>query len=213
MQSKCKVIGIGGEKEAGKDTAAQILIDRHGYTRFALADPLKEMCAEAFVIDLADMHNPIKKEKKFKRKFVAKDEHVYQLLLISDRMGIKPTTQQAKAVLASLSGKSFSSIREILQYVGTDVMRKGIADNYWIDLFLAQIKNQTKVVVTDVRFLNERTLVKKMLGGKLVRIHRNSSAVGEHSSENSLGADAEYDHVLHNDGTIEELQQKMQKII
>lgn len=41
-----RFIGICGYKQAGKDTAASALVAHLGYTRFALADPLKEMALD-----------------------------------------------------------------------------------------------------------------------------------------------------------------------
>lgn len=36
---------FAGEMGSGKDTAARVLIENHGYTKLALADPLKELCS------------------------------------------------------------------------------------------------------------------------------------------------------------------------
>lgn len=37
------LIGLIGKKRAGKDTFARRLVERHGYVRYAFADPLKDM--------------------------------------------------------------------------------------------------------------------------------------------------------------------------
>jgi hypothetical protein len=60
------------------------------------------------------------------------------------------------------------------------------------------------VVVDDVRFPNEAQLIKSM-GGQLWRIERPglTDATG-HSSEGGL-ADWEFDRVIVNDGTVEDL--------
>lgn len=204
------IIGIGGEKEVGKDTAAQVLLDQYGFVRLALADPLKDMCAEVFNIDVKNMHDSLEKERKFDSPVVANGYHVHSLISISNRLGIRPTAQQAQKLVKTLSGKSFSNIRELLQFVGTDVMRASIADNYWIDLFLSQIKRFDKVVVPDVRFPNERKLIQKTLGGKLIRVYRSGKSSNGHASETSLGDDKEYDLILQNNGTISDLHTKMQ---
>lgn len=39
-------IALSGKAQSGKDTAAAHLVEVHGYTRLALADPLKEMALE-----------------------------------------------------------------------------------------------------------------------------------------------------------------------
>ena len=45
---KPKLIGIIGHARTGKDTIASRLEEKHGYTRFAFADPLRRLC-EKFV--------------------------------------------------------------------------------------------------------------------------------------------------------------------
>jgi hypothetical protein len=37
------VIGVSGAQRAGKDTVASYLVERHGFTRIGLADPLKHL--------------------------------------------------------------------------------------------------------------------------------------------------------------------------
>ena len=41
-------IGISGRSGSGKDAAAARIVDRGGYRRVAIADPLKDLCGVAF---------------------------------------------------------------------------------------------------------------------------------------------------------------------
>ena len=44
--AKSKIIlGMKGQAGSGKDTVANYLVKKHGFTRIAFADPLKEICA------------------------------------------------------------------------------------------------------------------------------------------------------------------------
>lgn len=43
-----KLIGITGKARSGKDTLAEALVEEHGFTRMAFADPLKLAAAAAF---------------------------------------------------------------------------------------------------------------------------------------------------------------------
>lgn len=46
-----KIIGIAGGKGVGKDTVANILCTRYGFTRMAFGDPIKEALASIFQVD------------------------------------------------------------------------------------------------------------------------------------------------------------------
>ena len=38
------IIGLTGYARSGKDTVAQILVDKFGFTRVAFADPIRDFC-------------------------------------------------------------------------------------------------------------------------------------------------------------------------
>lgn len=56
------LIGITGRARAGKDTAARILLDTHGYTAAAFADPLKQMASVFCAEPLPLFHDDATKE-------------------------------------------------------------------------------------------------------------------------------------------------------
>ena len=41
--STCRWVTLSGPAQSGKDTLALVLVEDHGWTRVAFADPLKEM--------------------------------------------------------------------------------------------------------------------------------------------------------------------------
>lgn len=45
---KPALVGLSGRSGAGKDTAAALLVERYGFERIAIADPLKRVAALAF---------------------------------------------------------------------------------------------------------------------------------------------------------------------
>jgi hypothetical protein len=51
-----RIIILTGWSESGKDTVADILVDNYGFTKYAIADPLKDLCSElyGFPRELAD---------------------------------------------------------------------------------------------------------------------------------------------------------------
>jgi len=107
--------------------------------------------------------------------------------------------------------------RYILQKVGTECMRNGFADDIWIkSLHRKILKNPGNYVITDVRFPNEADAVLDW-GGKLIRVDRiNSGASGgieKHASEVSLDDYTKWNYILKNDGTVEELFQKIDEVM
>ncbi|MEO5367576.1 MAG: hypothetical protein H7831_14720 [Magnetococcus sp. WYHC-3] len=205
------VIGIGGKKEVGKDTSAKILVEKYGFRRFAFADPLKEIVAEAFDLSIYDLHDPVMKETKFFQPFVV-DEGYADRLVEQLKIHHPITDKQSVKIKQSIIGQVFNNRRQILQYVGTDLVRTNVSDSFWVDVFHNQIKHIERIVITDMRFPNEREFVRNVLKGKLLLLRRDSKKEsGKHASENSLGNDSEYDAVIENTGSIQELEQEMER--
>jgi hypothetical protein len=204
------IVGFSGEKEVGKDTAAEALIAVYGFKRKAFADPLKEMCAVAFPdhIKLEELHDQTKKEKKFKKALVVGPNSILALIKESRLRGVELTTEQGYNLQKSLLAQQFENPRQLLQFVGTEGFRQNVSDDYWLKLFKNSIEGENKIVVTDARFPNERAFVRS-IGGNTVRVKRPGKGSSGHVSESSLGDDSEYDLVLMNDGSIKELQDKV----
>jgi len=104
------------------------------------------------------------------------------------------------------------SPRWCLQWLGTEVLRSRFPD-IWIRhlrqdiLDFLSINGQRRIVVTDVRFRDEAEALKRM-GAVLIRIERPAAGaragVLGHISETALDTWAEWDHVIHNTGSLED---------
>lgn len=57
-----QIIALCGDKFHGKDSFARTLVEEHGFTRMAFADPLKECAAAAFGRPVAEFHSVDLKE-------------------------------------------------------------------------------------------------------------------------------------------------------
>lgn len=57
------MFGLVGRKGVGKDTAADYLVNHHGYTRLAFADPLKDVVSTVFCIPREIFDDPQMKEQ------------------------------------------------------------------------------------------------------------------------------------------------------
>lgn len=138
-----RIIGIVGLAGAGKNTVADVLIDRYGYELDSFAKPLKDITSILFGWDRDTVEGIKGRELR-----EAKDE------FWSEKLGRDV------------------SIRSMLQFLGTDLFRDNLDQDIWINSFLKRNQDPSKkIVVADVRFTNEIKVIKE-LGGKIVRVKR-----------------------------------------
>ncbi len=186
------ILGLSGYARSGKDEVAKILVAEHGYTRVAFADKLRDV-----LYALDPVVNPTP-EKYFS----------------GGRLGPK----RLQDVIAEFGWDGYKEsqykdeIRRLLQRLGTEAGRQTLWDSIWIDAAFANVPPDAKVVVTDCRFVNEADAIRER-GGLVVRIHRPGvKALNDHASETSLDA-YNFDAHIHNDGTLEDLRQKVNRAI
>lgn len=201
------IIAFSGNKFAGKDTAAQILINKCGFTRIGLADKLKDICSEVFQISRKDMDDPSKKESLFTKKLIISAENIDLLLQRMQKDGFEFNFEITfRDICKDFCGKTLTTIRDMLQTIGTDICRNFIQDNIWLEYIKKNITNYDKVVITDARFKNERDFLKQ-IGAVLILVKRPGyENTSTHISENQLGKDADYDVIVKNDTTEHALQ-------
>lgn len=129
------------------------------------------------------------------------------------------------------------TVRELLQKLGTDAMRDNLHENVWVNALFADYKALHKKekqispvdtsfdastypnwIITDMRFPNEMDAVYKR-EGFTIRVVRDYALRGgpedpknQHPSETALD-DSHFDYEIINDGTIEDLIEKVRKIL
>jgi len=129
--------------------------------------------------------------------------------------------------------------RKLMTLLGTDCGRNMIHPQMWVNALFADYKtkyyegNETDLldgtmqpvypnwIITDCRFPNEAKAVKDR-GGIVIRINRPRTISGpnkliskekaEHESETALDNYPDFDHVIENDGTFEELLEKVRNL-
>jgi len=100
--------------------------------------------------------------------------------------------------------KSFPEVRRLLQATGVSA-RNHISLDVWVTTAVKKMDNKD-IVVTDVRFRNEASILRSMSGSQIWRIERpGTEAVNGHVSEHDL-ANWTFDEIFHNDGTLEDLR-------
>jgi hypothetical protein len=143
-----KIIGLSAKQHCGKSTLAQLLVKRfHMYKIMAVGDELKKDCSERFEVPLAWFHSQEGKrfEVKIKKHIEKVDGH---------RIEVPAATM---------------TVRNLMTWWGTDVVRKEVDDLYWLKKLVASIGDKGHVIIEDVRFYNEAEYVRKA-GGLLIRL-------------------------------------------
>lgn len=101
------------------------------------------------------------------------------------------------------------SPREIMQWLGTDILRNHINQNFFIMNMNQRIENSQAdyIIVSDIRFDNEAEFIKS-LGGKIIKIERKNSSTTKHSNHITERGISPHllDAVVLNDGTIEQFK-------
>ena len=114
------------------------------------------------------------------------------------------------------------TVRKFLQLLGTERMRMGLRVNTWVNALFADYRAIERIpekrmsimpnwIITDMRFPNEMEAV-ELREGVTIKVVRPGTAVGTHPSETALD-DAYFDHVISNDGTIEDLVEKVRQVL
>lgn len=103
------------------------------------------------------------------------------------------------------AAKQEPQVRRLLQDLGVGA-RKVFGEQFWITQALIGYYPKDKVVVTDVRFMNEAERIKAYPGAQVWRIKRNGvEAVNAHISETELDG-YKVDQIFSNNGSIEDLK-------
>ena len=209
------LIGLAGSAGSGKDTVADYLVAQHGFTKFSFSDALYREVSEAFSIPIDELKHRGGKELPHPKLVEAycKDPEFAKLMRAeadARNAYVQPPVQVAARWVSY-------SPRWVLQHWGTEYRRAQDPDYWlkaaslWVQAWLEVTKDDGQVhgglVNTSVRFPNELAWIDEMQGVVWhVRRHDVSGVASElqHVAEQELPV-AEQDHILNNDGTIEEL--------
>lgn len=102
----------------------------------------------------------------------------------------------------------FMTVREVLQFFGTEVCRS-MYNNCWVQSMMNQINRENPVFafISDARFDNEFEAIKSN-GGTLIKVDRPSQP-SFHSSESYLNTYSEWDYIIDNNGSLQDLYSKL----
>jgi len=169
------IIGLSGKKGSGKNQVAEYFGQILGWRNvniIAFADPIKEIAVKYMGVD-----------KNIAWGTQEEKESTYTAWSWED---IPPSKRSNYNVTTNRL-----TVRQLLQYIGTELFRQNIADDFWVKSCFNQIHNYGDKyrhhIITDVRFPNEANEIKE-LGGKVVRLWRGGDIQvdDKHASETAL---------------------------
>lgn len=197
------ILGLCGLIGSGKDTAADYLVNFHEFKRESFAASLKDAVALVFGWNREMLEGRTKASREWR-------EQVDKWW--AERLGMPDLTP-----------------RWVLQHLGTDVLREQFHDDIWI----ASVENKLRksvddVVISDCRFPNEISAIRNA-GGRVIRIQRGPDPdwfdlarthpqhMAEHwpeihASEYSW-AGTDFDFVIKNEGSIEDLYTQIKNLV
>lgn len=182
--------------------------------QYAFADKLKELAVDILGLDPKLVYGSQKdKEQKSHLRWedmpgVVTPDYVVNYV---EESGMA-TTGTAKKMAKSgkfcnniVHEKGQMTVREVLQFVGTEIFRK-MHSNVWVNATLRQIEMEEPLFATidDLRFKSEAEAI-KAAGGTIIKLTRNENKEAAHQSENDLLNYDGYDYVIDNAGmTVQE---------
>lgn len=203
-----RIIAVAGLIGSGKDTIADYLCTFHGFKRLSFASSLKDAVSSVFGWDREMLEGSTKSSREWREQVDP---------WWAERLNMPNLTP-----------------RHILQQWGTDVLRNHFHDDIWIASVENKLRTaQDDIVITDCRFRNELTAIKRV-GGITMRVNRGPNPswydiaiqynngdsskaltlynLGVHASEySSVGL--EYDHQIDNNSDLLQLYDRINKVL
>jgi hypothetical protein len=140
------IVGFVGLIGAGKDTAADYLVNFHGFRRDSFANTLKDAVACVFGWDRTLLEGRTKEAREWREQVDT---------WWAERLNMPNLTP-----------------RLMLQLWGTEVCRNGFHDDIWIASLENKMRKTTdNIVISDVRFPNEIKAIHNA-GGIVIRVKR-----------------------------------------
>ena len=225
------IIAFCGNKGAGKDTSAsmmQFLLNTpkifhfywiYEHFRFiknlgkwkitSFAKPLKEVLSIILGVPIEKFEDRDFKENYCVNLNNLKIEKVnpFETPLMTDRFFSKV----AKELDINTIKHYNITIRQMLQYVGTECLRRLISEDVWINATL----KRNKIIISDLRFKREFETLDNHKSFRIL-IERPGFGAGNHPSEKEileLKANRNFEGYVNNNGTLKDLFYKIKKLI
>lgn len=224
-----KIFGMIGEKQSGKNSLCNFfkeMLPDYSVVEFAFARALKDLAMDIFQIPFksvygtdADKNYPISTWGKYFSTIIQNKYGKANDTLLSGReflqiLGTDIIREKNNA------GLSDGWMQCLNMWMGSKLGSLTTNPNYdfknlWTDILVSDVNDASPnfdiITISDVRFLNEVNVIKKM-GGKIIRLHRDSGSKNSipHQSELEMKDmdDSLFDYILEakNNKNLEQLK-------
>lgn len=205
------ILAVSGKKQSGKDTLLSYLtpiLSKIGTVKnYSFAMPLKEWAINILGLEWEQVWGsdanknsltPYKWDNLpvFIRWINSKERHFL------DKEGIFHTSRDVQNIVSENEfitkcewgcialglRTGFMTAREVMQIMGTDIMRKMFSDNIWVDTLQRAIEKDRPdfALICDMRFPAEFLSFYGKHGARVVRLMRDASNGDQHPSEVAL---------------------------
>jgi hypothetical protein len=227
------ILAINGYSNSGKDTVGIII-------QYLLSNSVGNTTVEEAVTNYNDHEWWLEENSEWEiRKFAGKlkdiashltgidiedfEDQEFKKTLLGPEWGtIEDNPLNSIPVFEDVKFNRLMSVRDFLQKLGTDAMRKGLHDNVWVNALMADYKpvdynddeqpSLPNWIITDCRFPNEAQAVKDK-GGIVIRIDRPGvKPINDHPSETGLD-NWKFDYKIANVSDIYALKETVQVIL
>lgn len=177
------IIGICGFAQSGKSTIADYIAEAYKFKKKAYADKLREACT---------VLNPI----------VGKTDNWGGVVRYNDLL------RDFGYEAAKTDSRYGAEFRRILIYMGTEVGRRILGGDIWVNALYKDIDLMDNVVISDVRFNNEARAIRDR-GGRILKVTRPGVVAAiDHTSETEH-LRWTHDGKIENNSTVNELHSRV----
>ena len=194
------VIAVVGKTGSGKSEVVKPY-QQKGYKLIKFADELKDLVCRLLNVD---------------REFIENHKDDLKEYTIDNELLAKELDLDVEDITTIRTSATYSSIRELLQFLGTNIIRK-YYPTWHVDKLKAKISGGgNNYCIDDLRFLNEVDSIKDF-NGIIIRIVRPNKVddradVTSHRSETEQDSIVA-DYTIINDGTLDNLKNKVAILI
>jgi len=183
------VFSIIGKKRVGKDLVADYICQKRGCKKYALAKPLKDLVCNIFGITMEQLD-------QYKNEAWGLDAY--------------PITED---LIGRASDDIDVSFRSILQRTG-DSMKNFFGIDCYMKKFHEWFMNEDVAVISDVRLKEEQRWLTAHTSPVFIKVIRDNDEDTDSKHRTETESEAlGYDIIIENNGTIEELYEKIDKIL
>lgn len=232
-----KLVAIVGKKRSGKDTCANFVADELNSVKYQLAQPIKETLHHAYNIQFGrDPFHPKldfddwegngswDRERPFVMNNVEAERLFHECLQILSRRyrryHFNGDDNRVDSYIQNnvLNNNEPWTIRRFMQTLGTDLVVDCLDRMFWMKLFADKYFDNIYsdfdyFVVPDVRQVHEIETLRTM-GATIIHVVRPDTIDEEDTHITEVGLPiGPTDQVIMNDGTVEELFEKLKKVL